>query len=98
MNFPCFVLPYQRSPSRWYTPESRFTHTMPFCGGSCACVELLAPSSLLETCVLLGWGVLGLSLLAGAAGTEAALDAVFSASDLLPPTSGDLILDLVVRR
>jgi hypothetical protein len=29
MYDPCLVLPYQRSPSRWYTFVSVFTHTMP---------------------------------------------------------------------
>ena len=29
MYLPCLVLPYQREPGLWYTPESVFTHTMP---------------------------------------------------------------------
>lgn len=35
MYLPCFVLPYQRVPGLWYTPESVFTQTIPalFAGG-----------------------------------------------------------------
>src|ERR1700758_1372613 len=36
MYFPCLVFPYQRSPSRWKTFVSVFTHTMPSAGGACA--------------------------------------------------------------
>src|SRR5262245_58786904 len=48
MNLPCFVLPYQRSPSWWNTPLSVLTHTIPFAGGTRASVVLdLAASVLL---------------------------------------------------
>src|SRR5215831_10354420 len=33
MNLPCFVLPYQRSPSRWKTFVSVLTQTIPLTGG-----------------------------------------------------------------
>src|SRR5215468_887712 len=41
MNLPFFVLPYQRSPSRWNTLVSRFTQTIPLTGGCCAVVAVL---------------------------------------------------------
>src|SRR5207245_9407611 len=36
MNLPSFVLPYQRSPSRWKTLLFVFTHTIPAAGGDFA--------------------------------------------------------------
>src|SRR5580765_1684388 len=35
MNLPCFVLPYQWSPSRWKTFVSVLTQTIPLTGGCC---------------------------------------------------------------
>lgn len=42
MYFPCLVLPYQRLPGWWYTPESVFTQTIPllFAGGGCCVVGI----------------------------------------------------------
>src|SRR5260370_32759725 len=34
MYWPFLVLPYQRSPGKWKTLVSRFTHTMPGAGGA----------------------------------------------------------------
>src|SRR6476646_5757601 len=39
MNWPFLVLPYQASPWRWKTLESRLTHTMPGDGGTWAVIE-----------------------------------------------------------
>jgi hypothetical protein len=37
IHLPFLVSPYHL-PLLWYTPESVFTHTIPGCGGVCACV------------------------------------------------------------
>src|SRR5215472_14524098 len=74
MNLPCFVFPYQRSPSRWYTFVSVFTHTIPFTGGCCAGWEadsVLAPRAGAALAAGCGAGAGSTSRAAGGGGAYA---------------------------
>jgi hypothetical protein len=54
MYLPCFVFPYQREPSLWYTPVSVFTQTIPevFAGGVCGFAGLGAAAGVAVACGL----------------------------------------------
>src|SRR5262249_7440225 len=49
MNFPCLVLPYQWSPSRWKTFVSVLTQTIPLTGGCCAAAA--GPAAVFAVCL-----------------------------------------------
>lgn len=54
MYLPCFVFPYQRDPSLWYTPVSVLTQTIPvvFAGGVCGFAGVGAVAGVAVACGL----------------------------------------------
>src|SRR5215831_9849163 len=86
MNLPSFVLPYQRSLSRWYTFVLVFTQTIPFSGGTRASVVLGLAVSLF----LPADGAFGLS--AATAGASVAFAAAGAAA---PTETSGVILSIV---
>lgn len=70
--FPFLVLPYQRVPGLWYTPESVLTQTMPVLFGRAACCVVIGFEA-----GALGGAVVAAGLLVGAGGELAASGFVF---------------------
>ena len=78
MYLPCFVLPYQRVPGLWYTPESVFTQTIPalFAGGVSWAVVVFAAGAF-----------------EGVAAAGAAADSLVGAAEAAGVAAGEGVVD-----
>src|SRR5260370_7298189 len=95
MYLPCFVLPYQRVPGWWYTPESVFTHTVPalFAGGAC-CVVVVFDAGALAGLPGLAAGVAAGLLARGGGGAAGAALVRFFPAPPPPPRAPPFFLPL----